>query len=297
MRNKSNISPRAYGGAIRALWAYTLTLGVFGASGWVLAFWGVNPILAVIIGVVFLASDLVAGALCAPLLKTKGVSVKSLLGVAMGTLVCLTAIGYFNSFSQFERTYFASQTNAFEQTTQALKSQAVERIEVVQGTLNTASRKLAELPTPSKTGEITRRDTYLQTVAALEKQIAAYKVELGEAQQALAAAEARVTPELHLLPPEAALVLFGLVSLALILSFLGVHLAEYKASPPPAPSATPRKQGAMKAAEWIALAVSTGWKPEGRPTGKAAKAFLAGQATNEAPEVTQGVLSLVANDT
>lgn len=293
MRNTSNTRPRVYGGAIRALWACTLTLGVFGASGWVLAFWGVNPILAVIIGVVFLAADLVAGALCAPLLKTTGVLAKALLGVAVSILVALTAAGYFNSFSQFERTYFAERTEAFELTSQALKAHAVERIEIAQGNLHTTSKKLAELPTPSKSGEITRRDTYLTTVAALEKQIAAAKIEVSEADQALTDAEARVTPKLHLLPPEVSATLFGLVSLALILSFLGVHLAEHKATPPPAPKAAKRKRGAMKAADWIALATAGGWEPEGRPTGKAAKAFLSGRMVKG---TTEWVPELVAND-
>lgn len=293
---KPTKAPKVYGGAFAALWACTLTLGVFGASGWVLAFWGVDPVLAVIIGGVFLAADLVAGALCGPLLKTKGGATKALLGAAVFILVGLTATGYFNSFSQFERTYFADKVSAFELTTATLKTQAVERLEVSQGNLKTTSEALANLPTPSKTGEITRRDTYLDTVASLEKRIAASKVEIGEAKADLASAEGRQMDTPHLLPPEVAAVLFGLVSLALILSFLGVHLAEHKATPPPAPKAAKRKQGGMKAADWIELATAEGWTPEGRPTGKAAKAFLTGQVKPEAPEVTQWRPQLVAND-
>ena len=206
--------PAFYAGTLRTLWVIAVLFAAFGAVGWLATFWEVNRFLAVGMGLVFLGVPLAAAAVTGPLVNSKSLGVSLVLSLAVTGLALVDAAGNTRAFWQFETIYGQDEVNAFNAKVNADTADAKARL----GAANTALAGIA----------LTSRDcwcpeTRKADLKAFEALRAPHLADKERAQDDLRAIDARKAPSPSLLPKEVSAGVALVISLALILAFLGTH--------------------------------------------------------------------------
>jgi hypothetical protein len=205
------------------LWGAVLTFAVYGAAGWIVALWQQSPVLAGLMALAFGFAPFAAAALTGPALRGGGIAAWS----ALIVFTAMDAAGNTNAFFEFEKVALHDQNAAIVQAHTVAASLHAGDLAKAKAAHEASTAKLLSLPTASalcvdvgpKTCEA-RKAAQAGDREALAAQAALAKAQVDALTAPVAPVQAR------LLPPEVSATLHTLLSFALVVGFLGLHVAE-----------------------------------------------------------------------
>lgn len=209
------------------LWGAVITFAIYGAAGWLVTLWAQSPVLAVLMAVAFGFAPFAAAALTRPALKGGGLAAWS----ALIVFTAMDAAGNTNAFFEFEKVATHGQNAALQRSHGAALASYETDLTAAKGTHAAVTAQLLALPTASALCA----DVGPKTCEARKAAQGADREALAaQAAQAKAQVDMLVVPtapeRVHLLPPVVSATLHTLLSLALVVAFLGLHNAERRAA-------------------------------------------------------------------